>query len=94
MPRVVIFTRLNAQPGRRDELLAELEVFGLVVRAEPGNEAFAVHAARDLPDVVVGYEVFSDEAALAQHRASDETAAMTERLPALLAGPPEITYAT
>jgi len=89
----VIFTRLTARPGARDELLTELERFGEIVRAEPGNETFVVHAARDLPDVVVGYEVFRDEEALAAHRASPETAAMSDRLPALLAGPPEITYA-
>lgn len=93
MARVVIFTKLTAQPGAREELLEELDHFGATVRAEPGNEAFVVHSARDLPDVVLGYEVFRDETALAEHRASDETAAMTARLPALLAAPPEITYA-
>lgn len=93
MTRVVIFTRLTAQPGARDALLAQLERFGEAVRAEPGNEAFEVYAARDLTDVVVGYEVFRDDAALAEHRASDATKEMTGRLPDLLAGPPEITYA-
>ena len=92
MARVVIFTRLTARPGARDALLAELERFGEVVRAEPGNETFVVHAARDLPDVVVGYEVFRDDEALAEHRASTDTAAMSDRLPELLAALPEITY--
>ncbi|HEU5302784.1 MAG TPA: putative quinol monooxygenase [Acidimicrobiia bacterium] len=93
MARVVIFTRLTARPGARDALLVELEQLGEAVRAEPGNEAFEVYAARDLPDVVVGYEVFRDDAALAEHRASDATKGMTNRLSDLLAGPPEITYA-
>ncbi len=93
MARIVIFTRLTARPGERDRLVAELERFGAAVRDEPGNEAFVVHAARDLPDVVLGYEVFVDDDALAEHRASDATADMTARLPDLLAGPPEITYA-
>ena len=93
MARVVIFTRLTAQPGVRGALLEALERFGETVRSEPGNETFVVHAARDLPDVVLGYEVFRDETALAEHRASGKTAAITARLPALLAAPPEITYA-
>ena len=93
MAKVVIFTRLTARPGARGELLEALDHFGATVRAEPGNEAFVVHAARDHPDEVLGYEVFRDETALAEHRASNETAAMTARLPALLAAPPEITYA-
>jgi quinol monooxygenase YgiN len=93
MARVAIFTRLTTHPGARDRLLAELERFGEAVRSEPGNEVFVVHAARDLPDVVLGYEVFRDDDALAEHRESDATAAMTARLPDLLAAPPEITYA-
>lgn len=93
MARVVIFTRLTARPGARAELLAALQAFGEIVRAEPGNQVFEVHGARDQPDVVLGYEVFSDDDALAAHRTSDATAEMTARLPDLLAGPPEITYA-
>jgi len=93
MARVVIFTRLTARPGARDALLVQLQRFGEAVRAEPGNEAFEVYAARDLPDLVVGYEVFRDDAALTEHRASPATKAMADRLPDLVAGPPEITYA-
>lgn len=93
MPRVVIFTRLTARPGKGAELLAALEAFADNSRTEPGTEVFAVHGARDLPDVVVGYEVFRDDDALAAHRASDATTEVTARLPSLLAGPPEITYA-
>ncbi len=38
MARVVIFTRLTARAGGRDTLLEQLERFGEIVRAEPGNE--------------------------------------------------------
>jgi quinol monooxygenase YgiN len=90
---VVIFTRLTAKPGRRNDLLAVLRELGAATLAEPGNEQFAVHAARDEPDVVLGYEVFVDDAAVVDHRATEPVRAARERLDELLAEPPEITYA-
>ena len=91
--RVVIFTRLLARPGRREELLAALDQLAEATRAEPGNEMFVIHAARDEPDVVLGYEVFRDDDAVAAHRATDAVAQARERLDELLAEPPVITYA-
>ena len=94
MARIVIFTRLTALAGRRDDLIASLETLADATRREPGVETFVVHPARDEPDVVVGYEVFRDDAALAAHRASEHVAAIGPNLAALLAAPPEITYAS
>ena len=90
---IVIFTRLTAAPGRRDELLAVLNELGVATRAEPGCEQFVVYAARDEPDLVLGHEVFVDDDAVVDHRATEAVRVAQERLPDLLAGPPEITYA-
>jgi quinol monooxygenase YgiN len=92
--QVVIFTRLTASPGRRDELVAALEKLGAATRREAGAEIFVVHPARDEPEVVLGYEVFADDAALTTHRASEHVAAIGPQLTELLAAPPEITYAS
>ncbi len=94
MARIVIFTRLTAQPGRRDDLVAALEALGAATRNEPGAEVFVLHPARDEPDLVLGYEVFTDDDALAAHRASEHVAVIGPQLQDLLAGPPEISYAT
>lgn len=94
MPSVVIFTRLTALPGRRDDLLAALDALARATRAEPGVATFVVHPARDEPDTVLGYEVFRDEAALASHRASEHVAAIGPALEALLAAPAVVTYAS
>jgi quinol monooxygenase YgiN len=94
MARVIIFTRLVAREGKLGELRAALGELTVATRAEPGCEAFAVHAARDEPDVLLGYEVFRDEAALADHRATDAVARARARLDGLLVAPPEITYAS
>lgn len=94
MARVIIFTRLIAHEGRLDELRAVLDELTIATRAEPGCEVFAVHAARDEPGVLLGYEVFRDEAALAEHRATEAVARARARLDNLLAAPPVITYAS
>jgi quinol monooxygenase YgiN len=91
--RVVIFTRLVARERRFDELHAVLEELTTASRAEPGCEVFAVHAARDEAGVLLGYEVFRDDAALAEHRASEAVARARGRLDGLLVEPPTITYA-
>jgi autoinducer 2-degrading protein len=91
--RIVIFTRLTARPGMRDELGVVLEELARSTRAEPGCEAFSVHPARDEPDVILGYEVFRDDEALTEHRATKGVAIARERLDELLAEPPVISYA-
>jgi quinol monooxygenase YgiN len=90
---IVIFTRLTATPGRGGELLAILEELAIATRSEPGNEVFVFHAARDEPDVVLGYEVFTDDDALAAHRATDAVRVTQERLGSVLTEPPQIDYA-
>jgi quinol monooxygenase YgiN len=89
---VAIFTRLKAKPGRRQELLAVLEELAVSTRAEPGNKQFVVHAARDESDAVLGYELFTDDAAIEAHRATDAVRVARERLDDLLTEPPEIVY--
>jgi quinol monooxygenase YgiN len=89
---VAIFTRLVAKPGRRQELLAVLRELAVATRAEPGNEEFLVHAARDEPDVVLGYERFVDSAAVDTHRATDAVRVARESLEDLLTDSPQITY--
>lgn len=93
MSRVVIFTRLTAAPGKRDALRDALDQLAVATRAEPGNEVFVVHPARDEPDVILGYEVFRDDDAVTAHRATEAVARARAQLDDLLAAPPVITYA-
>jgi quinol monooxygenase YgiN len=90
---VVIFTRLVAKPGRREELLQVLDELGVATRAEPGCETFVTHAARDDEHTVLGYEVFRDDDAVTEHRATDAVRVARERLDDLLVSPPVIDYA-
>jgi quinol monooxygenase YgiN len=90
---IVIFTRLTARPGRRADLLAAFAPLLGAVADEPGTEAFIMHTARDDADVVLFYEAYRDEAALAVHRESEAVRSVVPLLGELLVGPPEITYA-
>lgn len=94
MAPVVIFTRLRARPGRRDEVLAAFDALHDAVSAEPGTAVFAMHVASDEPDVVLFYEVYADDDALAAHRESEAVRRVVPQLQSLLDGAPEITYAT
>ena len=91
---IVIFTRLVARPGRRNELLDAFAPFLAAVADEPGTEVFAAHTARDDADMLLCYEVYGDDAALAAHRDSDAVRDLVARLGDLLAGPPEVIYAS
>jgi quinol monooxygenase YgiN len=77
---------MRAHPGRRAELLDTLrELVDAAAAGEPGTLVYVMHEAADDPDVVVSYELFSDEAALAAHRDSPVVAAVMPRLQALVA---------
>jgi quinol monooxygenase YgiN len=90
--KLVIFTRLTAKPGRRDDLLASFDALFEAVAHEPGTEVFAMHAARDEPDVACFYEVYRDDDALAAHRESPALHEIVDQLGELVAGSPEVTY--
>jgi quinol monooxygenase YgiN len=90
---IAVFTRLEAAPGRRDELRAAFESLHDAVAAEPGTVVFAMHEATEEPDVVLFYEVYDDDRALAVHRDSAAVRDVVARLGGLLARPPEVTYA-
>jgi quinol monooxygenase YgiN len=91
---IVIFTRLVARPGRRDEVLEAFAPFLAAVEREPGTEMFTANVARDDPDMLLCYEVYRDGDALAAHRDSDAVRDLVARLGDLLAGPPEVVYAS
>jgi len=77
---------MRAHPGRRAELLEVLrDLVDAAAADEPGTLVYVMHEAGDDPDVVVSYELFADEAALAAHRDSAVVAAVMPRLNALVA---------
>jgi len=90
---VVLFVRLRAKRERADEVAAALADLPALVEDEPGTLTFAVHRARDEPDLFLFYEVYTDDAALRAHQAGAMVREFGARIGDALAGPPEITYA-
>jgi quinol monooxygenase YgiN len=90
---IAVFTRLEATPGRREELQAAFESLHEAVTLEPSTAVFAMHEATEEPDVVLFYELYDDDRALAIHRDSPAVRDVVAQLGGLLARPPEVTYA-
>ena len=89
---VVIFAKLTAQPGKRDELARRLDAIRVEAESEPGTLVFTVHTARDNDDGVLCYEVYRDEAAMAEHREGNALLTLMDVIGDLIAGAPDITY--
>jgi quinol monooxygenase YgiN len=67
---IAYMSTLRAQPGRREELLAILRELVETAESEPGTLVYTFHTSDDDPDVVISYELFADEDALAVHSKS------------------------
>jgi len=87
---ICFVSRMSAQPGRRDALLAALRpLVDAAVEDEPGTLLFVLNVLDGDPDAVISYEVFADADALAAHTAAPATAAFVAQMGDLLATPPE-----
>ena len=65
-----MIAEVHVTPGRRDELLAELEPIFAEVEREQGTVAYAVHLDVEDPNTVWIYEQYTDLAAFDLHQAS------------------------
>lgn len=89
---IVLMATLRARAGRRAELTRGLDAIRAEAEHEPGTLTFAVHTARDDDDVVVCYEAYADEAAMAAHRQGRALQALMAVIGDLIDGAPEIVY--
>lgn len=91
---IVIFAALHAKSGRRAELTRGLDAIRAEAESEPGTLAFAVHIARDDENLVLCYEAYRDDDAIAAHREGRALLALMDSIGEMIDGPPEIQYAT
>jgi quinol monooxygenase YgiN len=89
---IVLIANLRARTGRRADLVAALDAIRVDAADEPGTLVFAVHTARDDADVVVCYEAYRDDEAMATHREGGALGALMEHIGDLTDGPPVVTY--
>lgn len=88
--KVTVIARLEATPGRRDDLLAAFEVFMPAVHAEPGTEIYSLHLDEADENTLWVVEVYADRDALNAHSSSASFAEFLGSLGGLVAGAPDM----
>ena len=89
--KVAVHVKLTAPAGKGDELVkAFLSLYDGPLDAEPGTEFHVIHQAKDNPDTVVFYEVYTDEEASKVHSTGEALRAIFPKLAGLVEGAPEM----
>jgi quinol monooxygenase YgiN len=79
MAKRVMIATMKANPGQRDELLAQFGDMFAAANAEIGTEVYTLVAGDD-PDTVYMIEQYSDQAAMDAHMASETLAALYTKI--------------
>ncbi|OAI44439.1 hypothetical protein AYO38_09660 [bacterium SCGC AG-212-C10] len=89
---ITLLAKLQANPGKEDELKAVLtKMIGNVKEKEAGKAVtYSLHTSDSDPTMFMFYEQYSDAAALEAHGKTEHMAAMGGSLKGLLAGRPVI----
>lgn len=88
MVRVGLFVRLQAKPGKEEELQSLLQGALPLAQGEPATTAW--FALRFGPSVFGVFDAFPDDAGRQAHLAGQIAAALMAQAPNLLAEPPSI----
>ena len=90
MSKTSVLAKLTAAPGKRDAAVAVLAAQVALVNDEAGTEVYALHTDQADDVTIWFYELYSDDAALAQHSGSEAMAALGPKLAGLMAARPQI----
>jgi quinol monooxygenase YgiN len=88
MAKLALFVRLDAKPGKEQEVDAFLRSALPLVNAEPGTRAW--YALKLAPGIFGIFDTFDDEAGRNAHLSGKVAAALMEKAGDLLAKPPVI----
>lgn len=87
---IVIAGSVAVRPERRDEAVRVACTMAAATRTEPGCVTYRFSADLDDPNVLLIFEEWESEEALARHFQTPHMAAFREALPGLLAGVPAL----
>ena len=85
-----LLVRLTCTEGMRAAMLDILNTYADGLEEEPGTEMFVVSLDPDDENIVWLYEIFRDEDAEEEHRASSGFSRMMTAMPDVLDGPPAV----
>lgn len=87
-----VYGRLTAQPGRRDEMIALLHEGFRAGGDDSGLLTYTINTLADEPDTLWMTQLWVDKEAHDATTRSASVAAVSQRLPAMLAKQPEGSY--
>ena len=94
MSKIGVVAKLTAQAGKRDELVAALDVALKNVETEEGTVRYILHTDNANEDLVWFYEQYTDDAAFAAHGSSEGMRAVGKAVAPFAAARPEIMVMT
>jgi quinol monooxygenase YgiN len=94
MSLILVVARLQAKPGKRDELIDVVQEAVGAIRQEPGCITYAMHQDLVSENDFVFVEEWQDLDALRQHTGSANMESLGQGLANLLAGAPEVRVHT
>ncbi len=92
MADVAVIAKITAQDGTRADLAAALQGALDAAENEPGTIAYVLLEDAVDANVLWMYEVYTDQAALDSHMASEAFKALGPAIRPFLAGRPELTF--
>ncbi|MEO6435829.1 MAG: antibiotic biosynthesis monooxygenase [Tepidisphaeraceae bacterium] len=95
MTKVALFVKHKTQPGKRDQVRRVWERhMQSNIAGNPGHEAYFYCFDNNDPDAILAFQQYSDSAAAQSFLQTASYAAYLKEVEPLLAGPPELTFAT
>jgi len=89
---LIVIGEAEAAPGRREEMLEAVAAMAAATKSDDGCVSYGFYADVTNPDVVLGVEVWRDQAALDAHMSHDHTADFIATVPSLVAGEPVMRF--
>ena len=94
MSQLTVIARIQAQEGKRDELVAAFQEYFPQVESEDGTLVYAISTDTGDETTVWVYELYTGGDALQAHSGSDAFKDFGAKLGGLLAGAPELHICT
>ncbi|MEN3746644.1 putative quinol monooxygenase [Sphingomonas sp. HF-S3] len=94
MSELIVFARLKARPGRAEALEIALRALVAPTRAETGSLDYMLHREVDSPDTWLLYERWASRSDFDAHFEQPHMKAIRARVPELVDGEVEMTFAT
>jgi len=91
---LIIIGEAQAAPGRRDQMLEAVTAMATATKSDDGCVSYGFYADVTRPEVILGVEVWRDQAALDAHMTHDHTTHFLATAPGLVAGAPVMRFFT